>query len=151
MKYTKFRQFEPNKKYVVECIDCHDGDTCTVISNLLGVSTLPMYKWSCRLYGIDCPEMNPKDEPDKTEEDKKKEKECAIKDRDLLSSLILNKKVVLTTHEETDKYGRELVELFDIDTNENINKILTTKGYSVEYFGDKKISWKDRKKIKNIK
>ncbi len=36
-------------------IECHDGDTCKIALPVLDT----FYKFTCRLYGIDTPEMKP--------------------------------------------------------------------------------------------
>ena len=46
-------------------VSVYDGDTITIASKL-PFRNSPIYRWSLRIYGIDCPEM-------KTRNDKEKE------------------------------------------------------------------------------
>jgi endonuclease YncB( thermonuclease family) len=100
----------------------YDGDTITAIFRLPNDSEY--YKWNCRLYGIDTPEL-------KTGNNK----EAAVKARDFLREKILDK-VVKISCGEFDKYGRLLVNVIydDID----INALMISNGYAKEYFGGTK-------------
>ncbi len=93
-------------------IDVYDGDTVTALFPFKG----DMYKWKCRLYGIDTPEI-------------RKEKVKAIESRDFLRSLVLNKEVDLECL-NFDKYGRVLVKIY---TDKYINDHLVSLGYAKIY------------------
>lgn len=100
-------------------VDVYDGDTVTLVFKFYNY-----YKWKCRLDGIDTPELktgNNKDE--------------AIKARDYLRSIILNK-IVKISCGTFDKYGRLLVKiLYD---NNDINNLMITHGYAKLYLGGTK-------------
>ena len=73
----------PVEKGIV--IKVYDGDTITIASKLPYLSS-PLYRFSVRLNGIDCPEIKSKDE---------NEKQCAQIAKKEMSDLILNKIVIL--------------------------------------------------------
>ena len=100
----------------------YDGDTITAIFKLPNDSVY--YKWNCRLYGIDTPEL-------KTGNNK----EAGLKARDFLREKILDKVVKLSCG-EFDKYGRLLVNIIyeDID----INALMISSGHAKPYFGGSK-------------
>jgi endonuclease YncB( thermonuclease family) len=115
------------------CIKVYDGDTITIASKLPYPSS-PLYRFSVRLNGIDCPEIKGKDIH---------EKECAQIAKNELSNLILNK-VVLLKNINTEKYGRILADVY-ID-NINLNEYMIEKRLAVLYDGGTKISpsnWMD--------
>ena len=103
-------------------IGVYDGDTITVIFNFKG----ELSRWSCRLAGIDTPELKTKNE---------KEKIAAIKARDFLRECVLDK-VVKIECGEFDKYGRLLVTVFYEGVNVNLD--LISKGYAIAYNGGTK-------------
>jgi len=105
--------------------DIYDGDTVTAIFDI----NAKMYKFACRLTGIDTPEIKTND---------KKEKEYAIIVRDVLREKILHKIVELDCY-EYDKYGRILVTItYD---SCNINEWLVEKNYAKIYSGGTKEKW----------
>ncbi len=115
-------------------IKVYDGDTITVASKIPGLKKSPIYKFSIRLNGIDCPEM-------RTHNDD--EKEIAIKARDALSDRIMHKDVFLKNI-KTEKYGRLLCDVYIGDNN--LNEWMIQKRYAVSYNGGTKISpesWKN--------
>lgn len=113
-------------------IKVYDGDTITIASKLPYDSNI--YRFSVRLSGIDCPEINGKGISDE-------EKEYALIVKNYLSNLILNKEVELKNI-KNEKYGRVLA---DVYLNKiNINQLLLTERYAVKYDGKTKIkpvSW----------
>ncbi len=113
-------------------IKVYDGDTITIACQL-PYSDSPMYRFSVRLNGIDCPEMKGKNED---------EKDVAKIAQSFLSDLILNKMVHLENI-QTEKYGRILADVY-LD-NLNLNKHMIEKRLAVCYDGGTKIcpvSWK---------
>jgi len=123
----------PNVTYG-KVIKVYDGDTITVASKIPGLKKSPIYKFSIRLNGIDCPEM-------RTHNDD--EKEIAIKARDALSDRIMHKDVFLKNI-KTEKYGRLLCDVYIDD--DNLNEWMIQKRYAVSYNGGTKISpesWKN--------
>lgn len=123
---TKVPKFSlKDKKYDAKIVSVYDGDTVNAVFEFSG----ELYKWSCRLDGIDTPEIrtsNPK------------EKEFAIKVRDILRNKILDKIVKLEC-KEFDKYGRLLVDIYYKD--EYINNWLIDNNYAYKYDGGSKKEW----------
>jgi endonuclease YncB( thermonuclease family) len=82
-------------------IKVHDGDTFTLAAKL-PYEKSPLYRFSVRLNGINCPELNSKNEDEKI---------CAYIAKAELSSYILGKKVVLKNI-KNEKYGRVLADVY---------------------------------------
>ena len=116
-----------NQSIEAKVISVYDGDTIKALFPLNGV----MYKWNCRLAGIDTPEIRTRN---------LKEKQYGYEVRDILRSKILNKIVVLKCG-ELDKYGRLLVSIELDDCN--INNWLIENNYAFAYHGGKKQSWSE--------
>lgn len=91
-------------------VDIYDGDTCKIIMPFKSC----LYRWNCRLLGIDTPELRTKNE---------KEKECGYFVRDRLRELILNNIVIVRCH-QFDKYGRLLVTIYNHNSNIKLQKSL---------------------------
>lgn len=106
-------------------IKVYDGDTITIASKLPYVES-PLYRFSVRVNGIDCPEMRTSDSD---------EKECAQMAKEFLYDLLMNKNVVLKDV-DTDKYGRLLADVY-ID-NQNISELMIEKRFAVKYDGGTK-------------
>ena len=83
---------------LAKCVDVYDGDTIKVVFPLEN----KLYKWNCRLSGIDTPELRTKN---------KKEKELGYIVRDKLREKIFNK-IIHVKCDKFDKYGRLLIEIF---------------------------------------
>lgn len=115
-------------------VKVYDGDTITIAAYMeINKYGKVLYKFSCRLDGIDCPEMNSKNPS---------EKEVAIAARNFLSEIILGK-VVELVNVKTEKYGRTLATVYFGKLN--ICQLMLDNKYAVEYDGGKKIvpvSWK---------
>lgn len=103
-------------------VDVYDGDTATLVFKFYDY-----YKWKCRLDGIDTPEL-------KTGNNK----EDAVKARNYLRSIILNK-IVKISCGTFDKYGRLLVRIVHDDID--INNLMITHGYAKSYSGGTKEQW----------
>ena len=110
-------------------VKCYDGDSITIASRL-PYDASPLYRFSVRVLGIDCPEMRTKC---------KDEKQCAKMAKAHLKELIMNQKVKLNV-QGTDKYGRVLadVEVFKDDQTVNIAEEMIKNRYAVAYAGGKK-------------
>lgn len=108
-------------------LSVYDGDTITVAFPFGG----KMFKWNCRLIGVDTPELRTRN---------LKEKEFGYKVRDFLREKILGKIVKLSC-KDFDKYGRLLVEVYDSDTTDSINNWLIDNGYAFAYDGGTKQKW----------
>ena len=106
-------------------IKVYDGDTITVASKL-PYRKSPLYRWSVRIRGIDCPEMKSHD---------KNEKLVAKIAQSKLSTMILNK-VVKLENVSNDKYGRVLADVYYRKTN--ISEFMLKNRLAVEYYGKTK-------------
>ena len=115
----------PIKEGIV--IKVYDGDTITIASKL-PYNISPLYRFSIRLNGIDCPEIKGKDE---------NEKKCAQIAKQEMSDLILNK-IVRLKNIETEKYGRILADVYIGDLY--LNKHMIEKRLAVTYNGGTKNS-----------
>ena len=118
----------PVEKGIV--IKVYDGDTITIASKLPYPES-PLYRFSVRLNGIDCPEIKGKDES---------EKECAKIAKQEMTGLILNK-IVMLKNVETEKYGRILADVYIGDLH--LNKHMIEKRLAVSYDGGTKVSPKN--------
>lgn len=119
---------------VGKVVEMYDGDTCKIVFPFGGV----LYKWNCRLSGIDTPEMK----PPATNTNREQEIAAAHRARNALlkmttncavdvaadqrltkkecdTRLAQNTKLVSVHCGEFDKYGRLLVTLYDVDADEN--------------------------------
>ena len=101
----------------------YDGDTCTLL-----------FRWkkqniniSCRIFGIDTPELRTKNP---------KEKKAGYKAKEFLEGLILEK-VLKVKFGKNGKYGRPLVEIF-LPNGQSISDIMIVNKYAKPYFGGKK-------------
>ncbi len=136
-------------------VELYDADTCKIV---LPVQN-SFYKFTCRLNGIDTPEMKPlKTKPNRDNEiiwakkaraellklicsDDKCFENLDIKKEEIVSTLEKNKRLVTVKCLEFDKYGRLLVELFKSDDlTKSFNNILVEKNLAVSYDGGKKIN-----------
>jgi micrococcal nuclease len=106
-------------------IKVYDGDTITIVAKL-PYKKSPLYKFSVRLNGINCPEI-------KGENDD--EKQCAQLAKKELEDLILNKQIILKNL-ATEKYGRILADVYLDDLH--LNKHMLDKRLAVCYDGGKK-------------
>ena len=105
-------------------VKVYDGDTITIAGRINGDKTI--YKFSVRLIGIDCPEMKTKNHA---------EKNIAIKARDFVADLCLNKPIKLENC-SNDKYGRLLANV--VVDGKNISELLIANKLAVAYDGGTK-------------
>jgi endonuclease YncB( thermonuclease family) len=121
------KEFSLEKKILLgKVVDCYDADTCKinfVLNNRLS-------KFTCRLYGIDTPEIKPSKEKEDREEEISKaiiaknflinhiirknelEKEKKYKKKEIEAILENNENLIKVKCGKFDKYGRLLVELY---------------------------------------
>ena len=104
----------------------YDGDTIWVIVKLYGT----FFRFSCRMYGYNSAELRSKSEDEVL---------IAKQSKDKLAKLILNK-VVFVKFENFDKYGRPLVNVYQINKKgikkkESVNEIMIRTGFGKPYFG----------------
>ena len=111
-------------------IKVYDGDTITIASKL-PYQTSPMFRFSVRLHGIDCPEMKSNDE---------NERICAELAKQEVTKLVMNK-VVTLKNLQTEKYGRILADVYIDDLH--VNKHMIDKRLAVTYDGGTKKSPKN--------
>lgn len=106
----------------------YDGDTLTVTLDL-GMNITR--KCSCRLSGVDTPEIRTKVAG---------EKQAAYKARDRVRELVLDKWVIIHSIQKPDKYGRLLVRVWT-ENGVCLNDLLVSEQLAVEYDGGKKLNW----------
>lgn len=114
-------------------VDVYDGDTCKICFPWHDT----VYKWNCRIEGIDTPELRTRNTL---------EKAWGYKVRDEVRKMILNE-IVKVTCGDFDKYGRLLV---DIETIHGIriSQWLVENGYAFSYDGGTKRDWETH--LKNM-
>ena len=123
---TKLFSFE-NEQIQAKVVSVYDGDTVKCVFPSNG----KMYKWNCRLTGVDTPELRTLC---------KVEKKYGYEVRDYLREKILNK--VFTLHcGDFDKYGRLLVTIQYDDCM--VNQWLIDNNYAFSYDGGTKKKWSD--------
>lgn len=118
-------------------VDVYDGDTCKVVFPVLR----KLYKFNCRIQGVDTPEIRTRD---------KTEKEYGLKVRDKLREKILNQVVDIHCG-EFDKYGRLLIDIQCKNENMNISKWLIDNNYAFAYDGGTKKKWGPYLSANNLK
>lgn len=104
----------------------YDGDTITILFQY----HKRIYKYSCRIYGIDTPEIRTRNEEEKIK---------GYEARDFLSSYILEQ-IIKVHFLDFDKYGRPLVNLYIKINGDYIDiaKLMISQGYAKPYFGGTK-------------
>lgn len=112
------------KAYVIKVYDC---DTITVAFKFENSIDMNTYKVSVRFNGIDSPEIKSKNSD---------EKKCAIKARDYLTELLLNKEIELKDV-SYDKYGRILADVY-LD-GQHINQKILDDRMAIKYEGGTKV------------
>ena len=117
------------KELKAKVVSVYDGDTVKCVFPLND----QIYKWNCRLSGIDTPELRTRN---------KKEKKFGYEVRDYLREKILNKVVTLECG-EFDKYGRLLIKIKCDGEECSINQLLINNDYAFEYNGGTKQCWED--------
>ena len=106
-------------------IKCYDGDTIT-IATYLPLPESPLYKFSVRLDGIDCPEIRGKNES---------EKECAKLAQKFVEDKLLGN-IVKLENVKLEKYGRLLADV--IFEGSSICDELVANKLAVKYDGGTK-------------
>ena len=115
-------------------LSVYDGDTIKCAFPLNN----KMYKWNCRLSGVDTPEIRTRN---------KTEKEYGYKVRNNLREKILGKVVNLECG-DFDKYGRLLVKVKCQDDDCCVNDWLINNNFAFKYNGGTRKSWDEY--LKNI-
>ncbi len=142
-KVKKFT-FEDEVK-LAKCVYVYDGDTVQLVFPVQGI----LYRWSCRLSGVDTPELRTRN---------KIEKKYGYQVRDALRERLTNKMVMVHCG-EFDKYGRLLGQIYlkddyeqqtgggggdsdDLQKN-SINQWLIDNNYAFAYDGGSKKCWEE--------
>ena len=111
-------------------IKVYDGDTLTLAARLPFEGS-PLYRFSVRTKGIDCPEMKTKNAT---------EKQCAKMARDMIKSRCLDK-VVELRNVELEKYGRILAGIYVGGVD--VKTFLLDANLAVAYDGGTKVTPED--------
>ena len=163
-KFDKLRSLTDNdigefslagRKTVGKVVDIYNADTCKIVFGLDNV----IVKFNCRLSGIDTPELK----PSRHNPDRELEKKAAQRARNRLIQLCTdcdctldkkfsrkskkeflkkNEKLVNIHCGDFDKYGRLLIEIFDINNDKSFNTMLIEESYANKYDGGKKEPFK---------
>uniref|UniRef100_A0A6C0J2V8 TNase-like domain-containing protein n=1 Tax=viral metagenome TaxID=1070528 RepID=A0A6C0J2V8_9ZZZZ len=115
------------QEHLAKVVDVYDGDTIKCVFPIHN----KLYRWNCRLSGVDTPEIRTRCSI---------EKKHGYKVRDYLRDKILNRMVYLQCN-EFDKYGRLLVNILYDDCI--INDWLIQNDYAFQYDGGTKQSWSE--------
>lgn len=111
-------------------IKVYDGDTITIATKL-PYDGSPIYRFSVRINGIDCPEMKTQDRNEQT---------CANIAKQKVCNMIFNK-VVHLKNVKLEKYGRILADVYLQDIS--VGDMLCKCNLAVKYDGGTKKSPKD--------
>ena len=133
-KDIPYFSFNGKTFYAKHC-NIYDGDTFSVIFEYKG----EIIKYRCRCMGYDTAEMK----PSKTKENRTEEKELALKAKNRLEEL-LNKhhtKLIKIQCLEFDKYGRLLINVWNMVDTKSINEIMIEEGHGKAYAGGTKEEW----------
>jgi len=127
---SKTNKFSLNGyKTFAKCVHAYDGDTIHVVFKM--PHSNEYNKWVIRMMGIDTPEIKAKNT---------NEKQLAIKARDFLRELILDKIIIIECL-DFDKYGRLLGNLFIEGNDISISNMMIEKGFAKAYDGGTKSTW----------
>lgn len=123
-----------NNVYDAKIVHIYDGDSMHVVFKEFG----SFYRWTCRIIGVDTPELRTRNEH---------EKALGYKVRDILREKLLNK-IVKIVCGKFDKYGRLLIDVYIPDTMKNeetetgmLSEWLIDNKYAYEYDGGTKQIW----------
>jgi len=113
----------------------YDGDTFS----LLFFYKDEVIKYRCRCTGYDSPEMK----PSLSNPNRDNEKELAHKAKDRLIELLTKHetKMIKVKCGNFDKYGRILIEMWNMVDEESINEIMVKDGHGKTYNGGTKEKW----------
>ena len=111
-------------------VSVYDGDTFTAVFPLPMHKDSIAYRWSCRIEGIDTPELREKDTT---------KKEIAFKARDFARGLLLDRTVRISLG-AFDKYGRVLCKPYD-EQEKPVAASMIEEGFALEYDGKGTRPW----------
>ena len=110
-----------NEVKKAKVVSVYDGDTIRVVFPILN----KLYKWNCRITGVDTPELRTRDEL---------EKKYGYEVRDKLRDKILDK-VVTVKCGDFDKYGRLLIDIYCDNETRSVSNWLIENKYAFAYNG----------------
>lgn len=111
-------------------VKVYDGDSITIATKL-PYNSSPIYRFSVRINGIDCPEMKTRNQ---------NEQICAIMAKQTVYDIAFNK-IVYLKNVSLEKYGRILADVFVDDIS--IGELLCQCKLAVKYDGGTKNSPED--------
>ena len=118
-----------NEVKKAKVVSVYDGDTIRVVFPILN----KLYKWNCRITGVDTPELRTRDEL---------EKKYGYEVRDKLRDKILDK-VVTVKCGDFDKYGRLLIDIYCDNETRRVSNWLIENKYAFAYNGGTKQKWSE--------
>jgi len=133
-KTIPYFSFSGKTFYALPC-HIYDGDTFSVIFDYKG----ELVKYKCRCMGYDTAEMK----PSLKDENRLQQKELAHKAKGRLIEL-LNKhetKLIKIDCLDFDKYGRLLINVWNMVDEKSINTIMIEEGHGKPYEGGTKEKW----------
>ena len=128
--YSNTEEFHLTGEFVGKVVKLYDADTWTICFSPFKDGKV--YRYNCRLMGIDSPEKRAKC---------KLEKQLCIDGQQWLQSIYFDKLVKVKIDPIKEKFGRLLVHLYDINSGECINDMIVHKNFAVSYFGKTKMNW----------
>jgi endonuclease YncB( thermonuclease family) len=122
---------------IIEAIPCniYDGDTFSIVFAYRG----EIIKYRCRCLGYDTPEIKPR----LNAPDREKEIEAAKAAKARFCELLLKNpdKLIRVQSAGFDKYGRILVNVWNMVDQDTINDIMIREGHAHKYSGGTKEIW----------
>lgn len=147
------------RDFPCKVVSAYDGDTVKLVFFMNGEPT----KFSCRLAGIDTPEMHPKVGANDPNAEQKKAVETILAktarnrlvelatnikvtgnptNKQMTEQLAENTRVIHVVCDDFEKYGRLMVHLYpDESKQKSINQILVEEKLAKTYSGGKKEPW----------
>lgn len=131
-----------NNIYIAKCVKCYDADTIHVVFKLHN----KLQRFTCRLSEVDTAELRSSNGDEKSH---------AIKGRDFLKTLILDKLIIIKCG-KFDKYGRLLIYIYhykkiinlgELQFMNSINNLLIKEKWGYQYYGGSKLNFTDWYKV----
>lgn len=111
------------KHFDAKIVYIYDGDTMHCVFKVFG----EYYRWNCRIWGVDTPEIRTKNEG---------EKKKGIEVRDILRNKLQDKILTIKCY-DFDKYGRLLIDVY-IENETLLSQWLIKNNYGYTYNGGTK-------------
>tara|TARA_Y100000816_G_C26043954_1_gene546973 strand:+ start:540 stop:968 length:429 start_codon:yes stop_codon:yes gene_type:complete len=111
------------KHFDAKIVYIYDGDTMHCVFKVFG----EYYRWNCRIWGVDTPEIRTKNEG---------EKKKGIEVRDILRNKLQDKILTIKCY-DFDKYGRLLIDVY-IENGTLLSQWLIKNNYGYTYNGGTK-------------